>query len=142
MKTPLLLLAAAAAGLAACTDYPPAPPPGSPLPPPPPGASLARGDCFRAMDIRNHTIGDDRTLYINVAGRDVYRVGMSGACLAGAMPGDPIITRRPPGNEIICRPIDMDIAISKSGFNSPCIVDSIVRLTPAGIEALPPKLRP
>lgn len=142
MKLALVTLAAAATGLAACTDYPGPPPPGPALAPLPPRAALAPGDCFRSSDIRNHTIGDDRTLLIDVQGKGAYRVAMSGACLAGAMSSDPIITRSPPGSQIICRPIDMDLAIGKAGFSSPCIVDGIARLTPAEVAALPPRMRP
>lgn len=144
MKLALASLIAAGAALAACAEYYPPPPlPGPPLPPPPlAGTALAPGDCFRSMDIRNHTVGDDRTLYLDVSGRGVYRVGMSGACLAGSVSSDPIVMRQPPGSQIICRPIDLDIAIHKGGFSSPCIVESIVRMTPAEVDALPPRLRP
>ena len=147
MKLALVLALGAATAVVACAPYyspPPPPPPGVAAlpPPPPPGTYLASGDCFRTTDIRNHTIGDDSTLYVDVTGRGVYRIGMSGACLAGATMSDPLVMRQPPGSPIACRPIDLDIAVSKTGFTSPCIVDSIVRLTPAEVEALPPKLRP
>jgi hypothetical protein len=115
----------------------------SPLgPPPPSGEGLPTGQCFRSHDIRNHTIGDRSTLLINVRGKESYRVTMRGACLAGATSTDPIITRSPPGSTIICKPIDMDVSISKGGFATPCIVDSIVRLSPDEIAALPKKLKP
>lgn len=144
-----LLLAAALAlalPLAACAAKPPPGDMAGVLPPaPPPGTRLASADCFRSADIRNHTIGDSRTLFLSVRNRDVYRVGMSGACLAGAFPSDFLVTRQPPGSSLICAPIDMDVAISKGtsgGFETPCIVESIVKLTPAQVAALPPKLRP
>lgn len=149
MKLALALALGAATTLAACADYypppPPPPPPGAMIPPPPPSrTSLAPGDCFRTADIRNHTMGDDRTLYVDVSGRGVYRIGMTGACLAGATSSDPLIMRQPPGSPIACSPIDLDISVSKGGgsFSTPCIVDSIVRLTPAEVDALPPRLRP
>jgi hypothetical protein len=110
-------------------------------PPPPPGTGLPRGQCFRSHDIRNHVIAGDRTLLLN-AGRDTYRVTVDGNCLAGAMDSDPIVTREPPGASIICKPIDMDLAVSKNGFGSRCMVDSIVKLTPQELAALPKKLRP
>jgi hypothetical protein len=150
MKFAIATLAAAAAGLAACapTDYPPpGPPPGAPPPPgaaamPAPGAGLGSGDCFRTADIRAHTVGDNRTLYLRVNRDEVYRVGMSGACLAGAITSDPLVIRQPPGSPVVCRPIDLDIGISRGGFSSTCIVESIARLTPPEVEALPPKVRP
>lgn len=137
---------AAALALAACSAYPPPPPPpgAAPLlpPPPPSGAGLAGGDCFRTSDIRNHTVVNAQTLLIRVNRGEVYRVSMGGACLAGAISSDPLIMRQPPGSSIVCRPLDLDIGISKTGFESRCIVDSIVRMSPAEVSVLPRRLRP
>lgn len=139
MKPALAAAAAIAALASACTEYPsPPPPPGAP----PAYASNASG-CFRTSDIRNHTVGDERTLYVDVQGREVWRIEMSGACLAGALSSDPIIIRQPPGASLVCRPIDLDIAISRGpGMSTPCIPQAIARLTPAEVAALPDRLRP
>lgn len=115
----------------------------SPLSPAPAaGTGLARGQCIRAHDIRNHTIADHQTLLLDVDGKATYRVTVGGACLGGATSSDPIVTREPPGASIICKPIDMDLAISKSGFESQCIVRSIVRMSAEEVAALPKKLKP
>ncbi|MEW5684666.1 MAG: DUF6491 family protein [Pseudomonadota bacterium] len=114
-------------------------------PPPADGAGLPNGQCFRSADIRNHTIADRDTMLLRVRMRDVYRVTVSTGCLAGALSTDPIITRQPPGAPIICRPIDMDLGLARvggGGFETRCIVRSIVKLTPEQAAALPPKLRP
>lgn len=106
------------------------------------GTGLPAGQCLRSHDIRNHTILDRDTLLIADRSKSAYRVTMKGGCLAGATSTDPIITRNPPGSDIICKPIDMDIGISRSGFETQCIVDSIVRLTPEQVAMVPKKLRP
>ncbi|MCR5877259.1 hypothetical protein [Phenylobacterium sp. J367] len=112
-------------------------------PAPPPGTRLASGDCFRTSDIRNHTIADNRTLLIDVQGRGAYRIGMSGACLAGATSSDPLIMRSPPGSTIACAPIDLDIGVRHvGGYTSPCIPESVMKLSEAQVAALPAKLRP
>lgn len=111
-------------------------------PAPAAGTGLPSGQCIRSHDIRNHTFADDKTMLIDVRGRDTYRVTMRGACLAGAMASDPIVTRSPPGSQLICKPIDMDVAVSKGGFASPCIVESIVKLSATEVAALPKKLKP
>ena len=109
----------------------------------PAGAPLASGECFRSTEIRGHTIADASTMLIDVRGREVYRVGVGGRCFAGATASDPIVTRSPPGSQTICRPIDLDLAISVGGFPAtPCIVNSITRLTPEEAAALPKKLKP
>jgi hypothetical protein len=111
-------------------------------PPPPKGTGLASGQCFRSHDIRNHVIAGERTLLLGVNGRETYRVTVDPNCLAGAMDSDPIVTREPPGASIICKPIDMDLAVSKGGFGSRCLIDSIVKLTPEEVASLPKKMRP
>jgi hypothetical protein len=106
------------------------------------GTGLPSGECIRSHDIRNHTVADSRTLLVDYNGKATYRVTMAGACLAGAVSSDPIITRQPPGSSLICKPLDMDVSISKGGFTTPCIVDSIVKMTPAEVAALPRRLKP
>lgn len=148
MKLAFAALGAAAA-LAACAPYypPPPPPMAGPLPPPPAepyATGLSGADCFRSADIVNHTFGDDQTLYLNVRGRGVYRVEMTGACLAGTLQSDPILMRQPPGSSLVCRPLDLDISLSRAGggFTTSCIVRSISRLTPEQVMALPERVRP
>ena len=106
------------------------------------GTGLPSGQCIRSHDIRNHSIADDKTLLIRVGNKDVYRVTMAGSCLAGAIPSDPIVTRQPPGSPIICKPIDMDVAIARNGFSTQCIVDSIVKMKPEEVAALPRRFKP
>lgn len=132
-----LAVAAAASSSAAMAAKP------SPLgPAPASGTGLPAGQCIRSSEIRNHTVGDRNTLLIDVQGKGAYRVTMKGACLAGATSSDPIVTRSPPGAPLICKPIDMDVAISIGGFATPCIVDSIVKMSPEEVAALPKKLKP
>ena len=145
MKLAIVALAASAAALstaALTTGALAAKPPALTTPAPPSGAGLPAGQCFRSSDIRNHTIADRNTLLIDVRGKETYRITMNGGCLAGAISSDPIITRQPPGSSIICKPIDMDIAVSRGGFPSLCIVDSIVKMSPEEVAALPRKLKP
>ncbi|MBI1200494.1 MAG: hypothetical protein GC203_21750 [Phenylobacterium sp.] len=131
----LVTAAGATAALAARTSPLKTDPPAS-------GTGLQKGECIRSHDLRNHTIADDRTLLIRGRNDDVYRVTMAGNCLAGALPSDPIVTREPPGSPIICKPIDMDISIARNGFSSRCIVDSIVKMKPEEVAALPRRVKP
>lgn len=147
MKASIIVLTAVAAAAAAGAAIA-AKPEANLGPAPASGSGLPSGQCFRSMDIKNHTIADRQTLLIDVNNRDTYRITMRGSCLAGAIPSDPLITRSPPGSPIICKPIDMDLAIGRGmgggggGFTAPCLVDSIVKLTPEQVAALPKKLKP
>lgn len=110
--------------------------------PPESGTGLTGAQCFRKHDMRNHTVVDNKTMLVDVRGQGVYRLTMRGACLSGATNSDPIITRNRTGSDIACRPIDFDIAGTQHGFASHCIVDSVVKLTPEQLAAVPPKLKP
>jgi hypothetical protein len=145
MKLALPALIGAAGLLAACADdYPPPPP----LPVTPAAAvePMPVGGCFRTQDIANHTIGDDRTLYLRINSGDVFRVEMTGACLAGAASDDPLVIRSPPGTPVACRAVDLDISITKgglaTGIPTPCIVSTMTALTPAEVAVLPSRLVP
>jgi len=94
--------------------------------------------CIWTRDLRNHTVGDDHTLYFNVGGRSVLRVEMSGACLAGVSTSDPIVLRDRASTGQICSPLDIDI----SARGARCIVTGMTRLTPEEAAALPRRIRP
>ncbi|MDB5427013.1 MAG: hypothetical protein JWR47_1716 [Phenylobacterium sp.] len=102
--------------------------------------ALARDDvpCFLTRDMRNHTVGDDHTLYFDVGGRAVYRAVMSNNCLAGATSSDPIILRDVTGSGRICNKLDLDVGLR----GNRCIVESLSKLTPAEAAALPKHVKP
>jgi hypothetical protein len=100
------------------------------------------GACFRTQQIRNHTIGDDHTLYLSVNRDEVFRLDMKGSCLATASPTDPLVIERKGGSNMVCNAIDLDLRIATPSGPSPCIIDRITKLTEAEAAALPPKLRP
>jgi hypothetical protein len=117
-------LAAAAALIAAASPAFAAPPSGDP--------------CFLTRDMRNHTVGDDHTMYVDVNGRSVYRATFSNNCLAGATSSDPMVLRDRGGMGRICHPLDFDVSVR----GTQCIVSSLTRLTPAEAAALPRGQRP
>ena len=105
--------------------------------------AAASGQCFRMSQIDNHTKGDDQTLYLSVRHRDVYRLSMSGNCLAGASSNDALVMQPTAGVDLICRPLDLDLKVRTSpGMLSPCIIKDITKLTPEQAAALPPRVKP
>jgi hypothetical protein len=109
--------------------------PGATQPQPQPGDV---GGCFLTRDVRNHTVADDHTMYIDVGGRAVYKVAMSNNCLAGSTSSDPYVLRDRTSTGRICHKIDFDVRVRGAG----CIVDSVTKLTPAETAALPKRARP
>jgi len=110
----------------------------------PAAAQPAQGPagCFRLSDMGDHTVVDSHTLYVAMGRKDVWRFDMTGACLAGAGPGDPLVVTPAGGMSIICKPLDLDIKVSTIGGLSPCLLNSMTKLTPHEVEAIPRKLRP
>lgn len=131
MKLEAFALAAVLAGAAtlAVADAP------SPLgPPPPSGTALPKGQCMLTERIGGHAIVDKKTLLISSA-RDVYRVTMKQGCMGGAVSSDPLGLR---GDGEICKPSELDLSI----HGHVCFPDSIVKLTPDEVAALPRGMRP
>ena len=138
---------AAAAALAACTEYfhddASGPVAAAAAPAYATPAAYSGGSCFYTRDIRNHTIGGPHTIYLNVNGRQVFRVEAGNDCAAGAVSSDPLVIRNEPAGISVCKPIDFDVAVHMTGgFSNRCIVTSITPMSPAEVAALPRKLRP
>jgi hypothetical protein len=108
-----------------------------------PAQPTTQRNCFRVSQINNHTKGDNETLYLSVRSKEVYRLGMSGNCLAGATSSDPLILKVH-GSDLVCRPLDLDLKIKLTGGvgATPCIIRDITKLGPEEIAALPPKIKP
>ena len=135
MRIAIIALAAAGSVAVAASAAGPAP---SPLgPPPPAGTALAPGDCILVRDIRNHSVVDKNTLLLEVFAKGLYRVNTQPACFLSAVSADPI-TFRNVGKAKICKATDLGL-VARGGY---CYADSIVRLTPAEVAALPRRLRP
>lgn len=98
--------------------------------------------CFRMSDVQNHSVGDGKTLYLAVKGKQVYRLSMKGSCLGQPRNSDPLITETFGGTSTICRPLDLDVQMDMNGFASHCIIDKIDKLTAEEAAAIPKKLRP
>jgi len=108
-----------------------------------PALAAPNDGCFRMSQMQGHTIAGPSTLYVGVNNsRDVYRITTSGNCLAAKNDSDPLITRVAGGSDLICKPIDLDLAVGGTGGVSHCIVSGIQKLTPGETAALPKKLKP
>jgi len=100
------------------------------------------GPCFRTNDMRNHTIVDDHTLYTKVGNQDVWRLTVKGNCLTGALPSDPLVVKTTASLGMVCKPLDLDLSVKRGGVPAACIVDSIAKLTPQEIAAIPKGKKP
>jgi hypothetical protein len=116
---------------------------GQPVPagtePGPDAAKPARA-CFFNRDVRGFAAPDDKTLYLRVRSKDVYRLDLKGRC--PDLDWETRIGLDSHGSNSICAPIDVDVQVRGPIGVSRCPVSAITRLTPEEVTALPRKSRP
>lgn len=133
------LTLALAAGVAAVGTLAAAP--ASPLgPPPASGTGLPQGQCLILRDAGPHRVVDQNTLLVGAVGqnRGVYRLTMTNGCLRSAISSDPISLSQVSHGGVICKAADV-VLQARSGL---CAVDSVAKLTPEEVAALPRGLKP
>jgi hypothetical protein len=104
-------------------------------------AAAAGRDCFLQRNINNFAAPDNRTLYVRVGARDVYRLDLMTNCV-GLTFRNGITLKGSPTGGWICNPIDATVILRRPGMNQRCPVSAIHHLAPAEILALPKRARP
>jgi hypothetical protein len=110
-----------------------------------PGAEKAAKparSCFYLSDWSNWKAPDNKTLYLKVRNRDVYRVDLSHGGGMLTSPGVHLVSVVR-GSDQICAPLDLDLRVSDGfGFAMPIMAKAITKLTPEEIKAIPKKYQP
>lgn len=98
----------------------------------------AKGDsqCFYRRNINGFRAPDDRTLYIRVGVRDIYRLDLMVDCTSLTF-RQGIGLESTPGDPWICSAIQATVVYRDVGMRNRCPVSSIHKLTEAEIAALP-----
>ncbi|MDR3514101.1 MAG: DUF6491 family protein [Caulobacteraceae bacterium] len=104
-------------------------------------ADKQAGQCFYANNVNGFNAPDNRTVYIRVGVRDVYRLDLMSDCLNLTF-RQSLGLRSTPGSSWICSPLDVEVVYHDVGMRQRCPVTAIHKLTPAEVEALPKKDRP
>lgn len=134
MLRSLAMGAVTAASLGAIAVAQPEPP----NPPAPPAKQ--KPACFFTRDVNGFAAPNDRTLYLRVRVRDVYRLDMKWPCADMDWEHKVGIDTR--GSAAICGPLDVMVQVqSPIGVNR-CAVEAVTRLTEAEVAALPKGSRP
>ncbi len=99
--------------------------------------------CFMVNQFQNWRAADAETIYINVRGNHIYRLGLAGRCTTLLSPGARLITVFR-GTSTVCSALDWDLRVSSgiNGIAEPCLVKTMTELTPAEIKAIPKKAMP
>jgi hypothetical protein len=101
--------------------------------------SADSGPCFFISQWTGTSALDDKTLLLRVNHRDVYKVGVSGGANELKYPGTFLVSRN--SGSTICSHLDLWLSTSDttSRIKTPLIANSLVKLTPAEIAAIPKK---
>jgi len=96
--------------------------------------------CFFTRDVNGFSAADDRTVYVKVGVKDVYRLDLFSPC--PDIDWNWRIGLQSHGSDWICSPMDATIiAHSPIGLQR-CEVNKVTKLTPQEVAALPRKARP
>ncbi len=135
----LALIAAATLGLSAAAQAQTEPKP-QPEKTDGKAAPSAQKSCFFSRDVRGFAAPDDKTLYLRVRAKDIYRLDMKGRCPELDWEHKIAIDSR--GSSSICGAIDVTVLVKTPIGVSRCSVETLTRLTPEEVAALPKKSRP
>jgi hypothetical protein len=98
--------------------------------------------CFSMRDWNGWTAPDEKTLFIKVGMRDVWRIDLSYSCPTLTSPGVHLVTEVR-GSDRICHPLDLDLSVADlENFRTTCLIKSIRQLSPEEAKAIPKKFQP
>lgn len=103
-------------------------------------AKPSKNQCFFTRNADGFAAPDDKTLYVRVGVRDVYKFDMFGTCQD--MDWNQRIALVSRGGSSICTGMDADVVTHSPIGPMRCPVRSVKKLTPDEVKALPPKARP
>jgi hypothetical protein len=97
--------------------------------------------CFYTRNVTSFAAPDDKTLYVRVGVRDVYRFDMFGPCPDIDWNQRLALVSR--GSSWICDGMDAEVITHATGLgHQRCPVRSVRKLTPEEVAALPRHARP
>jgi hypothetical protein len=108
------------------------------------GAAAAAGggrDCFLQRNINGFSAANDRTVYIRVGVREIWRLDLMMNC-SGLTFRNGFALQGSPTGPWICHPLDATVIVRQGGITQRCPVTAMHHLTADEAAALPKKLRP
>jgi hypothetical protein len=94
--------------------------------------------CFFVRQWVGWKAPDPHTVYLGVSFHQIYRAHLSSGSSLLQYPEARLIFRDH-GDASVCNPLDLHLEVNIPGeTGEPLIVDSVVKLTPAEVKALPP----
>jgi len=104
-------------------------------------AKTAKRSCFPASNVSGFRASDDKTVYLRVGVKDVYRLDLMSAC-PNVDWNERIALFSRGGSSFICTGLDVDVISSTPIGRQRCPVQTLTKLTPQEVAALPKKSLP
>jgi hypothetical protein len=101
-----------------------------------PSQSHSSNQCFYTRNINGFQAPNDHTLYVRVGVNDIYRLDLMNDC-TGLTFRQGIGLESTPGDPWICSAIQATVVYRDTGIRNICPVNSIHKLSPAEVAALP-----
>ena len=99
--------------------------------------------CFCSRDISSWQAVGDRQVNLQVSYRDVYRLDLNGRCTQLNSAFETLAVKSVGAGDEICSGLQVDLFVPSAGhMDIPCPVQSITKLTPDEVKALPKRERP
>ncbi len=106
-----------------------------------PAGKDTRSACFFARDVTSYSAAGDRTVYVKVNLREVYRLDLFNPCPDIDWTWKIALVSH--GSDWVCSPMDATIIVNRSPIGPQrCEVSKVTKLTPEEVAALPKKSRP
>ena len=105
-----------------------------------PAPKTSTRTCFRANDVENFSAPDDRTVYVRVNRKDVFRLDLFSPCPDVDWAWEIAVESR--GSSWICSPLDATVVTKTPIGPQRCQVHAMTKLTPEQVAELPAKHRP
>jgi hypothetical protein len=100
----------------------------------------AERSCFYAKNVSGFRASDDKTVYLRVGVKDVYRLDLMGPCPDVNWNESIALVSR--GSSFICTGLDAEVVSHSPIGPQRCPVQTLRKLTPAETQALPKGSRP
>jgi hypothetical protein len=109
----------------------------------PPAKAAAARQCFRSRDITSWRAVGDSQVNLQVNYRDVYRLDLNGRCTQLNSAFETLAVKSVGSGDEVCSGLQLDVIVPDQGrLNFPCPVQSMTKLTPDEVKALPKRERP
>lgn len=96
--------------------------------------------CFLTRNVNSWSAADDKTVYVRVGVKDIYRLDLLGPC--PDIDWNWSIALESHGSSWICSPLDATIIARSPIGPQRCPVRQVSKLTPQEVAALPKKQKP